>query len=161
MRGRGDEDSGAVFSPPPEQCFMSPKGQDTTQFPSPVSLPVTAIVLSSPIYLRAIFLSAITPPRVRRWPCTRPRVVCESAEEPGSAEVGRWFCVPDRAGVRVRLLNMHARVRGRLCFAENQTARVRMRSCSYETGCACQRGRKRKVFLFTAFLYVFDEYHKF
>lgn len=160
VRGRGAEDSGAVFSPPPEQCFMSPKGEDATQFPSPVFLPVTAVVLSRPIYLRAIFLSAIKPLRTCRWLCTRPHVVCESVEEPGSAGVRRWFCIPDRAGVRMRLLNMHVRVRERMCFAENKTARVRTRRCSYETGCACQRGRKRKVLL-TAFLYVFDEYHKF
>lgn len=87
-------------------------------------------------------------------------IVCKSAQELGSAEMRRWFCVHDRAGVRMRLSNMRARIQERLCFAENQTARVKMRRCSYETGCAYQRGRKRKV-LFTAFLYVFDEYHKF
>jgi len=87
-------------------------------------------------------------------------VVSKSAQEPGSAEGRGWFCAQDRAGARMGLSNVHARTRERHPFAENETARVKMRRCSNETACACQRGRKRKV-LFTAFLYVFDEYHKF
>lgn len=70
-------------------------------------------------------------------------VACGSAHVPGSAEMRRWLCVADRAGVRMRLSNMCVRIWEKPRFAQNQTARVKMRRCSYETVCVSERKKEK------------------
>lgn len=45
----------------------------------------------------------------------------ETAQEKGSAEMRRWFCVRGRAGVRMRLLNVRVRIRERLLHRESDS----------------------------------------
>lgn len=121
VHGRWDEDSGDMFSPPPEQRFVSLKSEGTAQFPSLAPLsPISATVTSSLIELRAISPAVMKPLQACGWPCAC--VACGNAHVPGSVGMRRWFCVHDRAGVGMRLSNMCARMRERERFAQNQTS---------------------------------------
>lgn len=104
---------------------------------SPLSLHHRCSYIQSRMFVRN-FPLVIKPLQACRWLCMCAYVTCKSAQEPGSAEVRRWLCADDRAGVRMRLSNMRARIWERLCFTENQTVRVKMRRCSHETGCVSE-----------------------
>lgn len=125
VHSRWDEDSGDMFSPPPEQCFSLSlwRVKGLHNFPALLpSLPISAIVTSSLIYLRAIFPAIIKPLQVCGWPCVCAYVACGFAHVPGSDEMRRWFCVHDRAGVRMRLSNVCVRIWEKARFAQNKTS---------------------------------------
>lgn len=54
-------------------------------------------------------------------------VVCESAQELGSAEMRRWLCVHDRAGTRMRLRERACEDTRDAALQRNQTVGVKMR----------------------------------
>lgn len=159
VHGRWDVDSGDMFPPPPERHFVSLKSEGTAQFPSlaPLSPHLCYSYIQSLIYWRAIFPAIIKPLRVCGWPCcvlVLP-VGVRMCQALLGWEGGFVYTTEQEWGWDYQMCVLgHERKRA----SHRIRHRGKIRRCSYQTVCVSER--KKRV-LFTAFLHVFDEYHKF